>query len=162
MRISKRILLLLSVCLFFIKTEAQHCPYDFSSMIVINIYEENENTFIQNLKISLVDSLGNPLLYGNKEIVFSQNKEILFDEYRTLPFDINYFYICWNKFPIQEYYLKIEEIADSPKYEITENTIKLYPNDKFHLCKNFWFKHNFPLSNGRIYKPIEVILKKKN
>ena len=163
MNISKRILIVLSFCLFIIKAEAQHCPYDFSSMIVVSFYEENGNTLIENLKISLVDSLGNTILdnFSNKEIVFSQNKELLFEDYKSLPFDINYFYICGNSFPIQEYSLKIEEIADSPKYEITENIIKLYPNDKFHLCKNFWFKHNFPSSNRRIYKPIEVILKRK-
>ncbi len=163
MNISKRILLLISVCFFFIKTEAQHCPYDFSSIIVMNVYEENGNTLIQNLKISLVDSLGNTILdhFSNKEIVFSQNKELLFEEYRSLPFDINYFYICGNNLPVQDYYLKIQEVSDNPKYEITKNTIKLYPNDKFHLCKNFWFKHNIPLTNERIYKPIEVILKRK-
>lgn len=52
-------------------TTAQHCQYDFASIIVVHAHGKNKADNIPNLKISMIDSLGNPVLdYKGNEIVF--------------------------------------------------------------------------------------------
>ena len=41
--------------------KSQHCPFDFSYIIVITVHEKDSIKNIPNLRITIVDSLGNPI-----------------------------------------------------------------------------------------------------
>ncbi len=158
------------------KTQAQHCPYDFASIIVVSIHEKDSSKNIPNLKLTLVDSSGNAVLDRNeKEIVFWQNPEkTTFEGYIDnnnpaqnekirFPFaKDNYVWVCSIYFSLDDYYLKIEKIGDIPQYRLPDyKLIKLYEVDKFHLCdsyKNEDYHKDF--GSRRLYKPIEIIIDK--
>lgn len=134
---------------------AQHCPYDGSSIIFAKIHtRENENT-IPNLKVSLVkkDKKGKI----KKEFILTQlsNFSFLTDEYSL---------IVGNTFDIENYYLKIESVCEFndgewTKYYMTE--IQLFENDINGLCNHLDASaKNFKYIDGRVYKPIEIILRK--
>ena len=62
-------------------------------------------------------------------------------------------------FPIENYYLIIEEMDAVSKYNIPKHSnIKLYKSDQFPLCDNFRRDDFFTYSGSRLYKPVEVIL----
>jgi hypothetical protein len=136
---------------------SQHCPYDGSSIIIAKIHtRENENT-IPNLKVSLVkkDKKGKI----KKEFILTQSNNFPFltDEYSL---------IVGNTFDIENYYLKIESVCEFnngewTKYYLTE--IKLFENDINGLCDHHDASaKDFKYIDGRVYKPIEIILRKTN
>ena len=151
----------------------QHCAYDSASIIVVSIHEKDNLNNITNLKISIVDNTGNPVLdHKEKEIVFWQNPEKSSTEYNNFenareiryPFaKDNYVWVCGVNFSVEDYYLKIEEINGARQYRLPDyKLIKLYEVDKFHLCdsyNNVDYRKNF--GSQRLYKPIEIIVDKK-
>lgn len=150
----------------------QHCPYDFASILVISVHEEDNLNNIANLKITLVDSNKNAVLdHNEKEIVFWQNPEKSSNEYNSpekaratsFPFaKDNYVWVCDAIFSIEDYYLKIEETGDVQQYLLPKHElIKLYEIDKYRLCGNYRNKDYYSYSGERLYKPIEVIVRKK-
>ena len=171
-------LIILTFVIFFsnIKTQAQHCAYDFTSIIVVSVHEKDNPNNIPNLKITLVDNSGKIVLDKNeKEIVFWQNPEqTTFEgfidnnnpaqnEKIRFPFaKDNYIWVCSVYFNLDDYYLKIEEVSDTPQYRLPDyKLIKLYEVDKFHLCdsyRNEDYHKNF--GTRRLYKPIEIIVDK--
>ena len=155
----------------------QHCAYDFTSIIVVSIHEKNNLNNIPNLKITIVDSDGNKVLDRNEnEIIFWQNPEqTTFEgfidnnnpaqnEKISFPFaKDNYIWVCSVNFNLDDYYLNIEEVNNSPQYRLPDyKLIKFYEVDKFHLCdsyKNEDYQKNF--GSRRLYKPIEIIVDKR-
>jgi len=163
----------LSDCAF-----GQHCAYDFASIIVVSIHEQDNLNNIPNLKVTIVDNEGNSVLDRNeKEIVFWQNPDKttfegfiesnnpVQNEKIRFPFaKDNYIWVCSINFSLDDYYLKIEEIGDSAQYRLPYyKFIKLYEVDKFHLCDSYKSEdYNKTFGSRRLYKPIEIIVKKNN
>ncbi|MEC4003714.1 hypothetical protein OX283_003530 [Flavobacterium sp. SUN052] len=138
---------------------AQHCPYDGTSIIVIKIHtRENQNT-IPNLKLSLVKKKKNKIVKILEDFPSqSYNFPFLADEYSI---------IIGNAFDIENWYLKIESVCAYTNNEYTTygtTEIKLTENDKYPLCENYDSSEYNTIGFGeqRIYKPIEVILYQRN
>ena len=58
-------------------SQAQHCGYDFTSYLVLNVHEEGATTNIKNLKLTLVDLDGNELVNTNNKYSWSDDKKPL-------------------------------------------------------------------------------------
>jgi uncharacterized membrane protein len=139
-------------------SSAQHCPYDFSDIIVLKVHtRENQNT-IPNLKVTLVKKKKDKIV-NSKVYILTQNNRFPFlsDEYSI---------IIPSRLEIKNYYLIIEsvcEYGDSGWTYYGTKEIKLAENDKFPLCGNYDSNDYYDSSFGeRVYKPIEVILQKSS
>ena len=162
--------------------KSQHCPYDMTSIIVVTIHEKESIKNIPNIRITLIDSLGNPFIgtiHKNEQLIqdtlrFWQNpNKKTFNGYLdnedhptqiNFPFaKDNYVFVCAHNFPAAIYYIKVEEIdgkADGEYYPVPG--IKLYEQDKYSLCGTFDLNEYYPRYYGaRIYKPIDIIMQRK-
>lgn len=134
---------------------AQHCSYDGSSIIILKIHTREDDNTIPNLKVSLVKKDNKGKIKKVFILTQSNNFPFLTDEYSL---------IVGNTFDIENYYLKIESVCEFSndewtKYYLTE--IKLFENDINGLCDHHDASaKNFKYIDGRVYKPIEIILRK--
>lgn len=149
------------ICLLVLVSNSiysQHCPYDFSSIIIVKIHtRENQNT-IPNLKVTLIKKKKDKVV-KSKDYILTQNNRFPFltDEYSL---------VVGNSFDIENYYLKIESFCEYGNNDWTfygTKEIKLTEIDKFPLCGNYDSNDYYDSTFGeRVYKPIEVILSKKS
>lgn len=148
------------ICLIILLSNvinAQHCPYDGSSIIIAKIHtRENKNT-IPNLKVTLVKKDKKSKIKKEFILTQSNNFPFLTDEYSL---------IVGNRFDVENYYLKIESVCEYGNNDWTfygTKEIKLTEIDKFPLCGNYHSNDYYDSTSGeRVYKPIEVILSKKS
>lgn len=163
--------------------QAQHCGYDFTSYLVLNVHEEGAKENIKGLRLSLVDLDGNPVINinnqyswkdNNKELIFSFNylidennqrleklqegiKERWFFPYAK----DNYFLSIVNTFPADQLQVKIEDTDGTANGGFFETQfVELGYFDLFVLCSNQ--ARDYAVQFGRkANKPLEVILKKQ-
>lgn len=78
-------------CSFFIPAKAQHCQYDFYSLIGIIPYTSDSSRLINGLTITLVDESGNPVTGRQKIITANSNDAgiavLPFQFWRNPPFN---------------------------------------------------------------------------
>ncbi len=160
------------ITITFTTAMGQHCAFDFAAIIVVNVHEKDSIKNIPNLKITIVDSIGKPFESGQ----FWQNpSKTTFAGYIDnnnpadpsrirFPFaSDNYVLIIGYRFPVEKYYIKIEEIdrsANGEYYPLIWPT-KLYAIDKYSLCGTYDDDYYHSIPAGRIYKPIEIIMCRK-
>lgn len=181
-----RYILLFLVASFFLnKSVAQHCPFDFSRIMVVKVTSEEDTLLVPNLKITLLDSLNNTItlpgnlywadwadwdsdtlqLWQNPPITTHSDRRNLHHWRIHFPFaQDNYVLVAW-KLPGTQ--LKIEDI-DGDKNGGYFQTVVI-PVDSDHLyplCSSLsrwqdgWLNgedHGFVED----YQPIEVKLHKK-
>lgn len=157
--------------------QAQHCGYDFTSYLVLNVHEEGVKQNIKGLKLSLVDLDGNELINtnnkfswkdDNKPLVFSFNYKIEEESLEQnkkerwfFPYaKDNYFLSIINTFPADQVKVKIEDvdgIENGGKFETQMVDLGFF--DLFVLCSNQ--AQEYVVQFGRkANKPLEVVLKK--
>ncbi len=160
----------------------QHCGYDFTSHIVIDVHENGKTVNIQNLKITIVDSLGNAVINENNRYSFKQNNAplIFVENYKieeaksasSLAIENkaprwfysfakdNYILVVVNEFPIDRFQVKIEDI-DKEENGGYFNTVfvPLNSSNLYVLCsdKN---KASAMQFGRRLNKPVSVVLEK--
>ncbi len=180
-------LLLFSTAFLALSTAAksQCCPFDNAAIIVVTVHEKDSTKNIPHLRITIVDSLGNPITettYKDGQPVvdtlrFWQNpnkttfvgyidNENPADPTRiNFPFaKDNYVFVCGHNFSTKNYRIKIEEIDGKANgvYSPLHWTVPLYDQDKYSLCETFDDLEYSPLYYGtRLYKPIEIIMGRK-
>jgi hypothetical protein len=161
----------------------QHCGYDFVSYLVVNPRVEASKETIKGLKISLVDTNGNPIINtdnklswkdNNKELVFTlnylideQNKRIEtkvegIAERWYFPYSKEtYFLSVVNGIITDEIKIKIEDVDGTANGgQFQTQIIDVSPFDLFVLCTNQI--RDYSMKFGRKgNKPIEVFLTKK-
>ncbi len=156
---------------------AQHCPYDFSSIIVLNVHAKNDTTVIPNLKIVMYDTAGN-LATRNK---YQNNKwEKVIDYFWQNPAKTTFKgYIDNNnpaenekiRFPFakRNYVLVVSDYMDFTGYKIAiedpsgkYNTkyIDITNKGTYSLCGTY-HREDYKDRSGSevIYQPIDVLLK---
>lgn len=163
--------------------QAQHCGYDFTSYLVLNVHEEGVKENIKGLKLSLVDLEGNLVVNtnnqyswkdNNKELIFSfnylidennQRLEKLQDGIKERWFfpyaKDNYFLSVINGLPADQLKIKIEDVDGIENGGLFETQIvEIGYFDLFVLCTNQ--ARDYAVQFGRkANKPLEVILKKQ-
>ena len=157
--------------------QLQHCGYDFTSYLVLNVHEEGVKQNIKGLKLSLVDLDGNELINTNNKFSWKDdNKPLLFSfNYKIEEESIaqnkkerwffpyakdNYFLSIVNTFPADQVKVKVEDvdgIENGGKYETQMVDLGFF--DLFVLCSNQ--AQDYVVQFGRkANKPLEVVLKK--
>jgi len=170
-------------CLFFITLSVnaqQHCGYDFSSYIVLHVHEDGKTDNIPNLKVTLVDSLGNDVINENNKYSWNKSGQIMkfYENYKIdndnkrientienekarwfFPFaKATYLLSVTNDFPADNMRVKIEDVSAKPQYE-TE-IIQLYAFNMYILCST-QAQQKAQQFGPRANKPVNVVLKKK-
>lgn len=166
----KKTLLLLFVSFtLFAQIPTQHCGFDFTSYVVIDVHENGKNQTIEDLRIVLIDSLGNEaintnnlLSWKNRDsiLVFTKNYTINKENEKEKWFfpyaKDNYLLSVSNSFQAEKFSVKIEDINGI----FASQTIPLYSYNLYILCaaeNERQAKRFGPRGN----QPIEVILEKK-
>jgi hypothetical protein len=145
----KRTIIITFLFLIFNQVNAQHCGFDFSSIIVLNIHTKEKPDVIPNLKIELIGEVPNN--FGLKTLKFEQGLEFAFIK-------DSYGLVIPSAMSLENFKIKITDI-DGFKNEgfFKEIIISTFNLDKYPLCGNYNRKEFVSIYGCRLYKPIEVI-----
>ncbi len=162
--------------------QAQHCGYDFTSYLVLNVHEEGVKENIKGLKLTLVDLDGKEVINTNNQYSWKDNDKVLVFSFNYLidennqrieqPIEgtkerwffpyakDNYFLSIVNTFPADQLKVKIEDIDGNQNGGVFETQIvELNYFDLFVLCTNQ--ARDYAVQFGRkANKPLEVIIKR--
>jgi hypothetical protein len=154
---------------FFSFSQIQHCGFDFTSYLVVDVHENGKTVNLDNIKITVVDKEGKEVINvnnslswkdGNKPMIFSKNyiinkeggKERWFFPYAK----DNYLLSITNTFPAENYNIKVEDVSGKFKTQIIElNSFNLYilcSSENEKQARRFG-----PRSNS----PIDVVMEEK-
>lgn len=176
------IVYLLFAMTFSANAQQMHCGYDFTSYVVLDVHEAGKKENIKNLKITVVDSLGNDVINvnniysyrnANQPLSFSFNY-LIGDDNKRLPEGVvpakerwffpyakdNYLLSVANTFPADNFAVKIEDI-DGPENGGKFKTLiqPLYSFNMYILCSNE--SEQAAVKFGRkMNKPVDVVLEK--
>ena len=154
---------------FFSYSQIQHCGFDFTSYLVVDVHENGKTMNLDDIKITVVDKEGKEVINtnnslswkdGNKPMLFTKNyliskegeKERWFFPYAK----DNYLISVTNTFPAENYSIKVEDSSGKFKTQIIElNSFNLYilcSSENEKQARKFG-----PRSNS----PIEVVMEKR-
>lgn len=154
---------------------AMHCGYDFTSYLVLDVHENGKKGTVKNLKITVLDSLGNEVINvnsvysyreSNKPLQFSLNYQI--DEKGNkittenpqarwfFPYaKENYLLSIATTFPADNFSIKVEDLNKKYKTQI----VQLYAFNMYVLCSGQSEKSvQFGRKSNR---PIDIVMEKK-
>ena len=149
---------LLIVIVFLVSNfiNAQHCPYDGSSIIVLKVHEKGNLNTISNLHVTLIKKKKNKVKKNPVTILYQMTGiPLISDEYWVL---------VPNDFKMEDMYLKIEsvyEYENGEKFTFGTTKIKVSETDKYPICDLYDTYQNEVIIDKRIFNPIEIILDKK-
>jgi hypothetical protein len=151
---------------------AQHCPFDNSGIIVVNVHTDKDTALLTGLKISLIDSNGkwvadfwqNPPHTTFKGYIDNENparpKRIRFPFAKD-----NYVLVTRSRFKLEQYNIKISYTRPDKKKDLFETLIIAATNDDVYSLCGTYDEEVYP---GRMlndkqytYKPVEVVVKVK-
>ncbi len=162
--------------------QAQHCGYDFTSYLVLNVHEEGAKENVKGLQLTLVDLDGNEVIntenkyswnHANQKLVFSFNYLIDENNQRIAKSaetakerwffphaKDNYFLSVVNTFPADQLKVRIEDIDGAANGGFFETQlVEIGYFDLFVLCTSQ--ARDYAVQFGRkANKPLEVIIKK--
>ena len=141
----------------------QHCGYDFTSYVVLQVREEGKADFLKGLSVTLLDSESRPAINTDNRYSWTGKDRVLnfFENYRIgdrwfFPHAAeSYVLSVTNEFPADEMRVRIED--PSGIYENIE--FPLYAYNMYVLCTT---QVREAVQFGRRpNRPVEVWLKKK-
>ena len=129
------------------KSIAQHCPYDYSAIIIVRATFDTSNMLIKDLKMTLLDSTGKIYKNWNQDTLFfwqnpdhttqrgyiDNNHPMEREKIRFWFAENNYVLVC-NREVVDEK-IKIED-ADGPQNsgEFLTQVVAIKPEEVFPLC----------------------------
>jgi hypothetical protein len=162
---------------------AMHCGYDLTSYVVIDAHEGGKTHNVKNLKVTIVDSLGNDVINTDNLYSFKNANEpmkftfnyLIGDDNKRLPEGAavgkerwffpyakdNYLISVVNNFPADRFQVKIEDV-DGPENGGKFKTVLIPLNayNMYVLCSNE--SQQAAMKFGRkMNKPIDVVLEKE-
>lgn len=154
------------------RAKAQHCPFDMSAIVVVNIHTDKDSTLLTGLTIQLIDS------NGNRVADFWQNpprttfKGYIDNENPAQPKHIrfpfakdNYVWVTRSHFKLEHYNIKISYTRPDKKKDLFESIIISATNDDVYSLCGTYDEEIYPawMLNDRqqTYKPIQVVVKVK-
>lgn len=160
----------------------QHCGYDFSSYVVLHIHEDGKPANIPNLKVTLVDSLGNDIINTNNQYSWNNSDKVMqfYENYRIdangkklevipegekprwfFPFAKDaYLLSVTNEFPADAMKVKIEETVPDNQKQFETKVIQLYAYNMYVLCTT-QVQQQAQQFGPRVNKPVNVVLERK-
>ena len=175
MNIRKTLLILISF-LFNQNSYSQHCPWDYTSIVVVKPISNCDGKIIEDLKIVLLDTINIPITITKDTLMFWQNlKEISGSQFTIDTHFIgaqvpdfwfanqNYIFLTHtnNEGPIRA--IILNSGLDSSKTKFENKIIEISKDYFFPLCTNLsTWKHKEDRSFIKEYKPYQVRLKELN
>jgi len=180
----RTLLLLFLFVSFYAKGQVitgQHCGYDFTSYLVVKVHEKGKSETIQNLRITIADSLGREVINvnnllswtkRNEPLVFTMNYKIDKSGVRVannspdsrwyFPFAKDqYLLSVTNTFKAENYFLKVEDVdGDENGGAFGTQLIQLFPFNMYVLCSSE-NERQAQQFGPRTNRPIEVFLNRK-
>lgn len=161
---------------------AQHCGYDFTSYLVVEVTEKGKTETIRGLRISIADSLGRDVINvnnimswtnRNEPLIFKLNYKIDKTGNRVssespeakwfFPFAKEHYLLSVaNTFKADDYFIKIQDndgTDNGGKFET--QLIQLYPFNMYVLCSSE-NERQAQQFGPRTNRPIHVYLEKTN
>lgn len=159
----------------------QHCGYDFTSYLVVNVKEKGKSENIKNLRVVLVDSTGNEVINFNNSLSWKgRNEVMLFNpNYKInaqgkkleegqesnrwfFPFaKDSYILSVTNTFRADDYMVKIEDVdGDENGGHFETQIISLFTFNMYILCSSE-NERQAQQFGPRTNRPIEVYMEKK-
>jgi len=168
---------------FAAKAQVMHCGYDFTSYVVLDIHEDGKKENVKNLRVTIVDSIGNEVInkankysynHADEPMVFTFNYKIGDDNKRLaegataakerwfFPYaKDNYLLSVVNTFPADSFQVKIEDTdgkENGGKFKTV--LIPLNSYNMYILCSNE--SQQAAMKFGRkMNKPIDVVLERE-
>lgn len=146
-------------------SQIQHCGYDFTSYVVVDVHENGKTENYKHVKITIVDENENEVVNvnnmyswtnANKPLVFKQNyvisKENETERYFFPYAKDQYFLSVSNTFPAETFSIKIEDVNGKYKTQI----IPLQSYNMYILCSTESQKAK--MFGRRTNSPVEVVL----
>lgn len=180
MKTMRYFIVLFTLFTFSAKAQVMHCGYDFTSYVVLDVHEAGKKENVKNLRITIVDSLGNDVVnkankysfnHANETMVFTFNYKIG-DDNKRLPEGAvaakerwffpyakdNYLLSVTNTFPADSFQIKIEDVDGKENGGHFKTIIlPLYSYNMYILCSNE--SQQAGMKFGRkMNKPIDVVL----
>lgn len=162
---------------------AQHCGYDFTSYLVLNVHENGKKENIKNLKITIADESGKEIINvnniyswtnSNKPLIFSSNYKIdengnrVTEEVKDqktrwfFPFaKDNYLLSVANTFPADNFFIKVEDTdGEANGGRFKTQSLQLNSFNMYVLCsaQNERQAQQF---GPRTNRPVEIILERE-
>lgn len=149
--------------------QAQHCPFDATGMILLNVHAKGDSTQIAGLNISIQEfenSAGNIFWQNPPKTTLSGNIVVtdsaMLKKY-NFPFANNmYVLVCPFLLSRPSYQVIIEDVDGTSNGGLFETkTIEITQNDVFSLCGTYRLNNipKFWKGNKTNYKPLNLTLK---
>jgi hypothetical protein len=160
---------------------AQHCGYDFTSYLVINVHEKGKSETIKGLRITIADSIGREVVNVNNLLSWTnRNEPLVFklnykidktgskvatdtpDSKWFFPFaKENYLLSVTTTFKADNYFVKIQDIdGEENGGDFGTQLIQLFPFNMYILCSSE-NERQAQQFGPRTNRPVEVILERK-
>jgi hypothetical protein len=180
----KYLLFILLVCgVANAQQDAMHCGYDFTSYVVLDVHESGKTQNIKNLRVTIVDSLGNDVINTNNQYSFKNAGQplkftfnyLIGEDNKRLPEGVvpekerwffpyakdNYLISVVNNFPADNFQVKVEDVdgtENGGKFKTV--IIPLFAYNMYVLCSNE--TRQAAMKFGRkMNNPIDVVLEKE-
>jgi len=163
---------------------AQHCGYDFTSYLVLDVHENGKKETIKDLKITIVDSAGNDVINlnntyswtnANKALVFSLNykiddsgKKITAETDKNaksrwfFPFaKENYLLSVANTFPAENFSIKVEDTDGKANGGLFKTQIVPLNSYNMYVLCSAQNERQAMQFGPRTNRPVEIILDKQ-
>lgn len=166
--IKKIVFFIFIVKIMYSQVPVQHCGYDFTSFIVVDVHENGKKENVKGLCITIVDSNGVDVVNvenmyswnrGNEILLFKQNyllNEASEKKKYFFPYAEDQYVLSVNKaFPIEKFNVKVFDSSGLFETQIV-------PLEKFNLyvlCSSE--NEKAKMFGRRTNNPVEVILVKK-
>jgi len=173
----KLLIFCLLIVLPFLQLFSQHCPWDFSVILVVEVKSHSDSASIRNLEVTLIDSLGNDVmieLWDGEQWISSvstlwenPSKTTYHDvnpvnpkKFRFWFAEDNYVLFCNDGIVKDSYKIKILDVdgkQNQGKFKPT--VVEIRKEDFYPLCTNY-SKWDFGEKRAFIkdYKPVKIIL----
>ena len=148
---------------------AQHCPFDASGMITLNIHSERDTAIVPGLKVKILDYeypardmfwQNPPKTTLKKNITTTDTADL---KKVRFPFaDANYVLVCPFRLNHDAYLVQIEDVDGESNGGFFETrTIRITQADVFSLCGTYKMETIPDTLDGMKtnFKPIEVVMK---
>jgi hypothetical protein len=168
-----RPLTLLTIALYTAPTvPAQHCGYDFASIIVVHAHRANSHTVEPRLRITLLDTNNLPAVINGEEwnrfrpndgrrILHDRTWQPHFDRYKGHEFPFagdNYILVVPARLNYTGYTILVQDERNGSLGELRRTVVPITNNDVYPLCGRFDEEVYPPLEGRPNFAPVDITL----
>lgn len=167
MRSSILCLLLLPLGLF-----AQHCGYDFASIIVVHAHRANSSSVEPRLRITLLDTNNLPAVINGQDwnrfrpndgrsVLHDRTWQPHFERYRSTSYPFagdNYILVVPAHLNYTGYSILVQDERNGGMGELKRTVVPITNNDVYSLCGTYDEEVYPPMEGRPNFAPVDIIL----